>query len=49
MEFGLFNSACVLPQFRGDEHRRIMDDPDFEAGRFTTKFMERYQKKAAAS
>ena len=30
-------------------HRRIMDDPDFEAGRFTTKFMERYQKKPAAS
>jgi acetyl-CoA carboxylase biotin carboxylase subunit len=30
-------------------HRRIMDDPDFEAGRFTTKFMERYQKKASAS
>ena len=26
MEFGLFNSACVLPQFRGDEHRRIMDE-----------------------
>jgi acetyl-CoA carboxylase, biotin carboxylase subunit len=30
-------------------HRRIMDDPDFEAGRFTTKFMERYQKKATTS
>jgi acetyl-CoA carboxylase biotin carboxylase subunit len=30
-------------------HRRIMDDPDFEAGRLTTAFMERYQKKAAAS
>jgi acetyl-CoA carboxylase biotin carboxylase subunit len=30
-------------------HRRIMDDPDFEAGRLTTKFMERYQKKRAAS
>lgn len=26
MEFGLFNSACVLPQFAGDEHRRIMDE-----------------------
>src|SRR5690242_14992510 len=26
MEFGLFNSACVLPQFRGDEHQRIMDE-----------------------
>src|SRR4026208_1710878 len=26
MEFGLFNSACVLPQFNGDEHRRIMDE-----------------------
>ena len=26
MEFGLFNSACVLPQFTGDEHRRIMDE-----------------------
>jgi alkanesulfonate monooxygenase SsuD/methylene tetrahydromethanopterin reductase-like flavin-dependent oxidoreductase (luciferase family) len=26
VEFGLFNSACVLPQFRGDEHRRIMDE-----------------------
>ena len=26
MEFGLFNSACVLPQFSGDEHRRIMDE-----------------------
>jgi acetyl-CoA carboxylase biotin carboxylase subunit len=30
-------------------HRRIMDDPDFEAGRFTTKFMERYQRKPASS
>jgi acetyl-CoA carboxylase biotin carboxylase subunit len=29
--------------------RRIMDDPDFQAGRFTTRFMERYQKKPAAS
>jgi len=30
-------------------HRRIMDDPDFQAGRFSTKFMERFQppKKAA--
>lgn len=26
MEFGLFNSACVLPKFEGDEHRRIMDE-----------------------
>jgi alkanesulfonate monooxygenase SsuD/methylene tetrahydromethanopterin reductase-like flavin-dependent oxidoreductase (luciferase family) len=26
MEFGLFNSACVLPKFDGDEHRRIMDE-----------------------
>jgi alkanesulfonate monooxygenase SsuD/methylene tetrahydromethanopterin reductase-like flavin-dependent oxidoreductase (luciferase family) len=26
VEFGLFNSACVLPQFDGDEHRRIMDE-----------------------
>ena len=26
VEFGLFNSACVLPQFPGDEHRRIMDE-----------------------
>jgi acetyl-CoA carboxylase, biotin carboxylase subunit len=24
-------------------HRRIMDDPDFQAGRFNTKFMERFQ------
>jgi acetyl-CoA carboxylase, biotin carboxylase subunit len=24
-------------------HRRIMDDPDFQAGRFDTRFMERYQ------
>jgi len=32
-------------------HRRIMDDPDFQAGRLSTKFMERFQepkKKAAA-
>jgi acetyl-CoA carboxylase biotin carboxylase subunit len=31
-------------------HRRIMDDPDFQAGRLSTKFMERFQeprKKAA--
>jgi acetyl-CoA carboxylase biotin carboxylase subunit len=30
-------------------HRRIMDDPDFQAGRIDTRFMERYlsQKKAA--
>jgi alkanesulfonate monooxygenase SsuD/methylene tetrahydromethanopterin reductase-like flavin-dependent oxidoreductase (luciferase family) len=26
VEFGLFNSACVLPKFDGDEHRRIMDE-----------------------
>jgi hypothetical protein len=26
-----------------------MDDPDFEAGRLSTKFMERYQRKPAAS
>jgi alkanesulfonate monooxygenase SsuD/methylene tetrahydromethanopterin reductase-like flavin-dependent oxidoreductase (luciferase family) len=26
MEFGLFNSGCVLPQFAGDEHRRLMDE-----------------------
>jgi alkanesulfonate monooxygenase SsuD/methylene tetrahydromethanopterin reductase-like flavin-dependent oxidoreductase (luciferase family) len=26
VEFGLFNSACVMPQFAGDEHRRIMDE-----------------------
>src|SRR3954447_10834525 len=26
VEFGLFNSACVLPQFPGGEHRRIMDE-----------------------
>jgi alkanesulfonate monooxygenase SsuD/methylene tetrahydromethanopterin reductase-like flavin-dependent oxidoreductase (luciferase family) len=26
VEFGLFNSGCVLPQFDGDEHRRIMDE-----------------------
>jgi alkanesulfonate monooxygenase SsuD/methylene tetrahydromethanopterin reductase-like flavin-dependent oxidoreductase (luciferase family) len=26
VEFGLFNSACVLPAFDGDEHRRIMDE-----------------------
>jgi acetyl-CoA carboxylase biotin carboxylase subunit len=24
-------------------HRRIMDDPDFQAGRLDTKFMERFQ------
>jgi len=31
-------------------HRRIMDDPDFQAGRLSTKFMERFQepKKKAA-
>src|SRR3954447_9741109 len=26
MEFGLFNSGCVLPAFNGDEHQRIMDE-----------------------
>jgi alkanesulfonate monooxygenase SsuD/methylene tetrahydromethanopterin reductase-like flavin-dependent oxidoreductase (luciferase family) len=26
VEFGLFNSVCVLPQFDGDEHRRIFDE-----------------------
>jgi alkanesulfonate monooxygenase SsuD/methylene tetrahydromethanopterin reductase-like flavin-dependent oxidoreductase (luciferase family) len=26
MEFGLFNSVAVLPQFGGGEHRRIMDE-----------------------
>src|SRR3954469_8677690 len=26
MEFGLFNSACVLPGFPGGEHQRIMDE-----------------------
>ena len=26
MEFGLFNSGCVLPQFAGDEHQRLMDE-----------------------
>jgi alkanesulfonate monooxygenase SsuD/methylene tetrahydromethanopterin reductase-like flavin-dependent oxidoreductase (luciferase family) len=26
VEFGLFNSVCVLPKFDGDEHRRIMDE-----------------------
>jgi acetyl-CoA carboxylase biotin carboxylase subunit len=32
-------------------HRRIMDDPDFQDGRFNTKFMERFQapKKQAPS
>jgi acetyl-CoA carboxylase, biotin carboxylase subunit len=32
-------------------HRRILDDPDFVAGRFDTRFMERFmpQKKAVAS
>ena len=30
-------------------HRRIMDDPDFRAGRMDTSFMERFlpEKKAA--
>ena len=26
MEFGLFNSGCVLPKYDGDEHSRIMDE-----------------------
>jgi alkanesulfonate monooxygenase SsuD/methylene tetrahydromethanopterin reductase-like flavin-dependent oxidoreductase (luciferase family) len=26
MEFGLFNSASVLPKYDGDEHQRIMDE-----------------------
>jgi alkanesulfonate monooxygenase SsuD/methylene tetrahydromethanopterin reductase-like flavin-dependent oxidoreductase (luciferase family) len=26
VEFGLFNSACVLPQYKGTEHDRIMDE-----------------------
>jgi alkanesulfonate monooxygenase SsuD/methylene tetrahydromethanopterin reductase-like flavin-dependent oxidoreductase (luciferase family) len=26
MEFGLFNSGCVLPQFEGDEHQRLLDE-----------------------
>src|SRR5919109_344091 len=26
MEFGLFNSACVLPEYPGGEHVRIMDE-----------------------
>jgi acetyl-CoA carboxylase biotin carboxylase subunit len=32
-------------------HRRIMDDPDFQAGRLSTKFMERFQvvKKTGAA
>jgi acetyl-CoA carboxylase biotin carboxylase subunit len=30
-------------------HRRIMADPDFRAGRFDTKFMERFLNKAAES
>jgi acetyl-CoA carboxylase biotin carboxylase subunit len=32
-------------------HRRIMDDPDFQAGKVDTKFMERFQvaKKAATA
>jgi acetyl-CoA carboxylase biotin carboxylase subunit len=32
-------------------HRRIMDDPDFQAGRLSTKFMDRYRsaKKAVAA
>ena len=32
-------------------HLRIMDDPDFQAGRLDTRFMDRFlpQKKAAAA
>jgi acetyl-CoA carboxylase, biotin carboxylase subunit len=30
-------------------HRRIMKDPDFRAGKFDTKFMERFLNKAAES
>jgi acetyl-CoA carboxylase biotin carboxylase subunit len=32
-------------------HRRILEDPDFQAGRFDTGFMERFlpQKKGAAA
>ena len=32
-------------------HRRILDDPDFQAGRFDTRFMDRFQppKKVAAA
>jgi len=30
-------------------HRRIMDDPDFLAGRLDTRFMERYQVQGKAS
>jgi acetyl-CoA carboxylase biotin carboxylase subunit len=30
-------------------HRRIMDDPDFLAGRLDTRFMERYQTQGKAS
>jgi acetyl-CoA carboxylase biotin carboxylase subunit len=32
-------------------HRKIMDDPDFKAGRVDTRFMERYQlpKKAISA
>jgi acetyl-CoA carboxylase biotin carboxylase subunit len=26
-------------------HRRILDDPDFQAGRFDTKYMERFLAK----
>ena len=29
-------------------HLKIMDDPDFQAGQFSTKFMERYLKKNGA-
>jgi acetyl-CoA carboxylase biotin carboxylase subunit len=31
-------------------HRRVLDDPDFVAGRFDTRFMERFapQKRANA-
>jgi acetyl-CoA carboxylase biotin carboxylase subunit len=30
-------------------HRRIMDDPDFQAGRIDTKFMERFQPRGAGA
>jgi acetyl-CoA carboxylase biotin carboxylase subunit len=29
-------------------HRRIMEDPDFLAGRLDTRFMERFQTRRAA-
>jgi acetyl-CoA carboxylase biotin carboxylase subunit len=30
-------------------HRRIMDDPDFQAGRIDTRFMERFQPRGAGA